>query len=77
MTAKIYAQPATPGSILDEDFDVESLHPADIQQIIEAAYIEYEALPKFTKIRKQYRIAYNNLVSALTEKRGYKQYNFI
>ena len=77
MTAKIYAQPAAPGSILDEDFDVENLHPADIEQIIIAAYDEYEAMPKFTKLRKQYRIAYNNLVTALTEKRGYKQYNSI
>ena len=74
MAAKIYAQPNT---ILDENFDVEDMHPADIQQIIEAAYDEYEALPKFTKLRKRYRDAYNRLVDCLTEKRGYKQFAHI
>lgn len=74
MTAKLFAKPS---NILDENFDPESMHPADLCQIIEAAYDEYEALPKFTKIKKQYRIAYNKLVDILTEKRQFAQFSHL
>ena len=65
---------AAPENNLDENFDAEELHPAEIEQIIVAAYDEYEAIPKFSKLRTKYRAAYNNLVNILTEKRGYPQY---
>ena len=74
MTAKLYASPE---HILDENFEADNLHPADLEQIIVAAYDEYEAMPKFTKLRKQYRDAYNRLVDCLSEKRGYIQFNYL
>ena len=74
MTAKLYANPSY---ILDENFDPELLHPADLSQVIEAAFDEYEAIPPFTKLRKKYRDAVNSLVDCLSEKRGYMQFNYL
>ena len=74
MTAKLYANPSY---ILDENFDPELLHPADLSQVIEAAFEEYEAIPPFTKLRKKYRDAVNSLVDCLSEKRGYMQFNYL
>ena len=74
MTAKLYANPSY---ILDENFDPFLLHPADLSQVIEAAFDEYEAIPPFTKLRKKYRDAVNNLISLLQEKRGFQQFSFI
>lgn len=74
MTAKLQA---TPDAILDENFDVSDLHPADIEQIVIAAYDEYEAIPKFTRLKKQYRDKYNYLVDCLTEKRGFTQFSHL
>jgi len=74
MTAKLYASIE---NILDENFEADNLHPADIEQIIVAAYDEYEAIPPFTKLRKKYRDAVNNLISLLQEKRGFQQFSFI
>lgn len=74
MTAKLYANPSY---ILDENFDPELLHPADLSQVIEAAFDEYEAIPPFTKLRKKYRDAVNSLVDCLSEKRGYIQFNYL
>ncbi len=74
MTAKLQAEPQ---HILDENFDVTDYHPADIEQLIIAAYDEYEAIPPFTKLRKKYRDAINNLISLLHEKRGWQQFTFI
>jgi len=73
MTAKLQA---TPDAILDENFDP-NLHPADIEQVIIAAYDEYEAIPKFTRLKKQYRDKYNYLVDLLTEKRGFNQFSHL
>ena len=74
MTAKLQAQPE---NILDNDFDPDNLHPADIEQILVAAYDEYEAMPKFSRLRIKYRNAYNNLVDLLNEKRGFFHFNYI
>lgn len=74
MTAKLYASIE---NILDENFEADNLHPADIEQIIVAAYDEYEAIPPFTKLRKKYRDAVNSLVDCLSEKRGYMQFNYL
>ena len=74
MTAKLYASPSY---ILDENFDPSDLHPADLSQVIEAAFVEYEAIPPFTKLRKKYRDAVNSLVDCLSEKRGYMQFNYL
>ena len=74
MTAKLQVEPQ---HILDENFDVTDYHPADIEQLIIAAYDEYEAIPPFTKLRKKYRDAVNNLISLLQEKRGFQQFSFI
>ncbi len=74
MTAKLYANPSY---ILDENFDPSDLHPADLSQVIEAAFVEYEAIPPFTKLRKKYRDAVNSLVDCLSEKRGYMQFNYL
>ena len=74
MTAKLYASIE---NILDENFEADNLHPADLSQVIEAAFVEYEAIPPFTKLRKKYRDAINNLISLLQEKRGFQQFSFI
>lgn len=74
MTAKLYANPSY---ILDENFDPSPIPPADLAQIIVAAYDEYEAIPPFTKLRKKYRDAVNSLVDCLSEKRGYMQFNYL
>ena len=74
MTAKLQAAPE---NILDENFSADDLHPADIEQILVAAYVEYDAIPKFTKLRNKYRNAYNSLVDLLTEKRGLVQFTHI
>lgn len=74
MTAKLQAAPE---NILDKDFDPDQLHPADIEQILVAAYDEYEAMPRFSRLRAKYRAAYNNLVDLLNEKRGFFQFNYI
>ena len=74
MTAKLQVSPE---NILDENFDVTDYHPADIEQLIIAAYDEYEAIPPFTKLRKKYRDVVNSLVDCLSEKRGYMQFNYL
>lgn len=74
MNSKLQAQPE---NILDENFDADLLFPADLAQVIEAAFEEYEAIPPFTKLRKKYRDAINNLISLLHEKRGWQQFTFI
>jgi len=74
MTAKLYANPSY---ILDENFDPELLHPADLSQVIEAAFEEYEAIPPFTKLRKKYRDAVNNLITLLYEKRNFQQFSYL
>lgn len=74
MTAKIQAKPT---HLLDDDFNSEDLHPADIEQIVIAGYDEYESIPKFTRIKKQYRARFNSLIDDLTEKRGFKQFNYL
>jgi len=68
---------ANPEQLLDENFDPDNLHPADIEQVIIAAYDEYEAIPKFTRLKKQYRDKYNYLVDLLTEKRGFNQFSHL
>ena len=74
MTAKLYANPSY---ILDENFDPELLHPADLSQVIEAAFDEYEAIPPFTKLRKKYRDAVNDLITLLYEKRNFQQFSYL
>jgi len=74
MTAKLYANPSY---ILDENFEADNLHPADIEQIIVAAYDEYEAIPPFTKLRKKYRDAVNDLITLLYEKRNFQQFSYL
>jgi hypothetical protein len=74
MNSKLQAQPE---NILDENFDADLLFPADLAQVIEAAFQEYEAIPPFTKLRKKYRDAVNSLVDCLSEKRGYMQFNYL
>ena len=74
MNSKLQAQPE---NILDENFDADLLFPADLAQVIEAAFQEYEAIPPFTKLRKKYRDAVNNLITLLQEKRGFQQFSFI
>lgn len=74
MTAKLQAEIH---NLLDDNFDAENLHPADIEQILIAGYEEYENIPKFTRLKKQYRIAYNMLVDLIHEKRGYTQFNYL
>jgi len=74
MNSKLQAQPE---NILDENFDADLLFPADLAQVIEAAFQEYEAIPPFTKLRKKYRDAVNDLITLLQEKRGFQQFSFI
>jgi Txe/YoeB family toxin of Txe-Axe toxin-antitoxin module len=74
MTAKIKSQPE---NFLDENFDADSLHPADIEQIIVSAFDEYQNIPKFTKLKRQYRDAYNRLVDCLAEKRNFTQFSHL
>jgi len=74
MTAKLQA---TAAELLSEDFQPEDMHPADIEQVLVNAWDEYQEMPKFTKVRSQYRKAYNKLVDLLTEKRGFAQFGHI
>lgn len=74
MTAKLIAQPK---NLLCEDFNAEDMHPADIEQLLTAAYEEYQSIPAYTKFKKLYRNAYNKLVDLLTEKRGFMQYSHL
>ena len=74
MTAQINA---IPGNLLDDEFTGEDLHPADLEQLIIAAYDYYDQIPAFTKLKKQYRTKYNILVSVLAEKREFRQFAFI
>lgn len=74
MTAKLQVEPQ---HILDENFDVTDYHPADIEQLIIAAYDEYEAIPPFTKLRKKYRDAVNDLITLLYEKRNFQQFSYL
>jgi len=68
---------AAPETLLSEDFTAEDMHPADVAQIIEAAFEEYQEIPAYTKLKTQYRKAYNRLVDVLSEKRGFVQYSHI
>jgi hypothetical protein len=72
MTAKIQSIPV---NLLDEDFDPDNLHPADLEQIIIAAYDEYPNVSG--RYRKKYREKYNELVNLLGEKRGERLYNYL
>jgi len=74
MTTQIQIQPE---NLLDENFNPEEMHPADLAQIIEAGKEEYENFPKFTKLRKQYRDVINWCIDTLTEKRGFTQFNHL
>lgn len=74
MNAKLTANPT---NLLNEDFTADHLHPADIEQIIEAGCQEYDTLPLYTKTRKNYRNALNALINLLAEKRGFKQFSLI
>lgn len=74
MNAKLQA---TPDNILDKNFAPENLHPADIEQIIVAGFEEFQEIPKGTRIKSLYRAAYNQLVDLLTEKRGFRQFNYL
>jgi hypothetical protein len=58
-----------------EDFEPENMHPADIEQLLIAAYDEYENVSG--RYRKKYREKYNELVNLLGEKRGEKLYNYL
>ena len=67
-----------PNEFLSDEFTGEDLHPADLTQVIEAAFDYYDQIPAFTKLKKLYRTKYNILVSVLSEKRdGLRQFNFI
>jgi len=68
---------ANPEQLLDESFDPEQFHPADLAEIIEAGKEEYENFPKFTKLRKQYREVINKCIDCLSEKRNFKQFNYL
>lgn len=74
MTAKLQARSQ---NLLDEDFTAEDMHPADIEQLLIASYDEWEQMTAHTKERGKYRRAYNKLVDLLTEKRGFKQFNYL
>ena len=74
MNSKLQAQPE---NILDENFDADLLFPADLAQVIEAAFQEYEAIPPFTKLRKKYRDAVNDLITLLYEKRNFQQFSYL
>ena len=74
MSGNIIAQPE---NLLDENFNPEEMHPADIEQVLISAFEEYEAIPTHGRIRKLYRDAYNKLVDLITEKRGFKQFNYL
>lgn len=74
MTAKIQAS-AT--ELLNENFNAELLHPADIEQILTAGLDVYEGLPKYSEGRREYRKKYNKLIDTLTQKRGFRQFNYI
>jgi len=74
MTAQLTAAPE---NLLSEEFNPEDMHPADVEQIITAAFEEYQEIPAYTKLKSQYRKAYNKLVDLLTEKRGFAQYSHI
>ena len=74
MNAQLFADPV---NFLDENFDPEELHPADLAQLIEAGADEYETIPKFTRLKKLYRQRYNELVDCLSEKRGFIQFSHL
>lgn len=64
-----------PLKILSEDFNPAELHPADIEEVITTSFESYDTISR--PFRKQFRDAYNSLVDLLTEKRGYKQFNYL
>lgn len=74
MTAKLQAKSQ---NLLDEDFNPEDMHPADIEQILIAAYDEYTGGAIPFKQRKKYRDKYNSLVNLLAEKRNFRQFNYL
>ena len=66
-----------PEIILDEDFSPEEMYPGELEELINVCFEKYEDIPRGTKIKTQFRNAYNNLVKALTEKRQFKQFNYL
>ena len=63
--------------ILSEDFEPDVLPPADLESIIIKAYDEYNELPNYSKVKKEFRNAYNVLCDVLQDKRGFRQFNYL
>lgn len=74
MTAKLQTQP---NEFLNPEFDPETLHPADLSQILEAGWDYYSSGQISAHQRKKYREKFNNCVDILHEKRGYKIFNYL
>ena len=60
---------------LEDDYEFEG-HPADLEQVIEAAFEKYQELPKSNPIRKKFRERLNEMVDRLTEMRQFKQFTY-
>ena len=61
-------------NILDEGFEPDEMIPAELEATIIEAYEEYGELPSYSKIKKEFRNAYNKCCDSLQDKRGFKQF---
>ncbi len=59
-----------PDNFLEEDFDIDTLLPSELEETIEIAFVVYEDMPRSEPKRKKFRTVLNNCINKLKELRN-------
>ena len=64
-------------NILNEDYQPELLHPQELEEIIIESYSFFYKGGVGNKEKKTFKEIYNEAIDILTEKRNFKQFNYL